>query len=174
MPVAGLEAQARDGSSRVRIGGTVVNVKHRPTRTGGRMAWVRLSDATATTEVTCFSEVLARAGDLLRDGSMILATVDLRTEGETLRITAQDIAALDEAAAGAGAGIRVWLRETGAVAHIRALLGRERGGKGRIVLVPCLDAARSVEIALPGHFNVSPRLAQALKVVPGVERIEEL
>ena len=49
------------------------------------------------------------------------------------------------------------------MAHIRALLGREGGGKGRVVLVPRIDAAQSVEIALPGGFNVTPRLAQALK-----------
>ena len=42
------------------------------------------------------------------------------------------------------------------------------------LLVPRIDAAQDVEITLPGGFNVSPRLAQALKVLPGVERIEDL
>ena len=69
--------------------------------------------------------------------------------------------------------MRVWLERTDAVAHIRTLLGREGRGKGRVVLVPRIDAAQSVEIALPGGFNVTPRLAQALKVVPGVERVED-
>ena len=32
---------------------------------------------------------------------------------------------------------------------------------------------QEVELALPGGFNVTPRLAQALKMVPGVERVEE-
>jgi DNA polymerase III subunit alpha len=59
------------------------------------------------------------------------------------------------------------------VEHIRVLLDREGRGKGRVVLVPRVGDGQSVEIALPGGFNVSPRLAQALKVVPGVERIEE-
>jgi len=31
-----------------------------------------------------------------------------------------------------------------------------------------------VEITIPGGFQVTPRLAQALKVVPGVERVEEV
>jgi DNA polymerase-3 subunit alpha len=29
-----------------------------------------------------------------------------------------------------------------------------------------------VELALPGRWNVSPRLAQALKVIRGVEAVE--
>jgi DNA polymerase-3 subunit alpha len=30
-----------------------------------------------------------------------------------------------------------------------------------------------VEITLPGGFNISPRLAQALKILPGIERVED-
>ncbi len=124
--------------------------------------------------MTCFSEVLGRARDLLAAGHSVLVTADLRLEGETLRITAQDVVALDQAASQAGAGMRVWLQKTEAVAHIRALLEREGNGRGRVVLIPRLDAAQDVEIALPGGFNVTPRLAQALKVLPGVERIEDI
>jgi DNA polymerase-3 subunit alpha len=43
-----------------------------------------------------------------------------------------------------------------------------------VVLIPRLDAMQDVEISLPGGFNVSPRLAQAMKVLPGVERVEDL
>jgi DNA polymerase-3 subunit alpha len=40
--------------------------------------------------------------------------------------------------------------------------------------VPRLGTAQSVEIALPGGYTVTPRLAQALKMLPGVEQIEEI
>jgi len=43
---------------------------------------------------------------------------------------------LDEAAAKAGAGLRIWLDRTEALPHIRALLDREGKGKGRVTLVP--------------------------------------
>ncbi len=58
------------------------------------------------------------------------------------------------------------------MAHIRSLLGREQGGRGRVVLVPSA-AGEGIEVALPGGFNVTPRLAQALKVIPGVQRVED-
>ena len=71
-------------------------------------------------------------------------------------------------------GIRIWLARTEAVEHIRVLLDREGKGRGKVVLIPRTGAELEVEIALPGSFNISPRLAQAMKALPGVERIEDV
>jgi DNA polymerase-3 subunit alpha len=138
------------------------------------MAWVRISDASGSVEVTCFSEVLARSRETLAHGSNVLVSADLKVEGEAIRVTAQEVTSLDQAAASAGASIRIWLRETEAVPHIRDLLMRQGAGKGRVILVPRIDAERSVEIALPGGYSVTPRLAQALTILPGVERVDEV
>jgi DNA polymerase-3 subunit alpha len=143
------------------------------------MAWVRLSDAAGSFEVTLFSETLSRSRDMLTIGTMVLVSADLKQEGEALRITVQDITPLDQAAAAAGAGLRIWIAETAAVPHIRALLEREprtagRGRAGRVLLMPRLDDAQQVEITLPGYYNVTPRLAQAITVLAGVERVEDV
>ncbi len=171
---AQVEESAQAGITRVRIAGMVAAQKERVTRTGNRMAWVRITDASGSCEVTLFSEVLSRCRELIANGSNVLITADLRQDGEALRVTAQDVVSLDQAAAGAGAAMRIWLKETASVPHIRDLLGREGRGKGRVILVPRLGTTQSVEIALPGGFNVTPRLAQAMKVIPGVEQVEEL
>jgi DNA polymerase-3 subunit alpha len=133
-----------------------------------------MSDAGGSYEVTVFSEVLSRSRDVLASGASLLVTADLHAEGETLRITAQEIALLDQAVAEAGQGMRVWLQQTEAVDHIRTILTRSVGGRGRVVLVPQIDSVQDVEIILPGCFNVTPRLAQALMLVPGVGRVEEM
>ncbi len=168
-----LEQRAQAGAARVRLAGTVVAAKERITRTGSRMAWVRLSDSGGAFEITVFSEVLAQARETLAAGQSVLVSADIRMEGETLRITANEVTPLDQAASAAGAGMRIWLERTEAVEHIRTLLTREGRGKGRVVLIPRLDERQDVEIALPGGFNVSPRLAQAMKVLPGVARVED-
>ncbi len=174
VPSNQLEARAQSGAARVKLAGSVVNSKERITRTGSRMAWIRLSDSGGSYEITVFSEVLGRARELLVAGNSVLVTADIKLEGEALRITAQEVAPLDQAAAQAGAGLRVWLEKTEAVPHIRALLDREGRGRGRVVLIPRLGRDQDVEIVLPGGFNVSPRLAQALKSLPGVERTEDV
>ncbi len=170
-----LAARVGAGVGRVRLAGTLIGIKERPTRTGSRMAWARLSDAGGSFEITLFSEVLGRARDLLQPGASLLAVADLKLEGESLRITAQEIMALDTAAAGIGTGLRVWLRDSEAVPHIRDLLASARGGKGRVRLVPRLaELGQEVEIVLSGGFTVTPRLAQSVRLLPGVERIEEM
>ncbi len=167
-----MQAHAESGGGRVKLAGTVINTKVRPTRTGSKMAWVRLSDQGGSYEVTMFSEVLSRTEEFLKEGNALLVTVDLRLEGESLRVTAQDAMSLEQAAAQSGAGLRVWLEATEALPHIRTLLSNEKG-KGRVVLVPKLENQREIEIALPGGYNVTPRLAQAIKAIAGVTRIEQ-
>jgi DNA polymerase-3 subunit alpha len=167
-----IEARAAAGAARLKLAGTVIAMKERTTRTGSRMAWVRISDGGGSFEVTVFSEVLGRSRGLLEAGANLLVTADVRLEGETLRITAQEITGLDQAAAAAGEGMRVWLDRVEAVGPVKTLLRHEAGGRGRVYLLPLLPEAREVEIELPGGFRVTPRLAQALKVVPGVERVE--
>ncbi len=175
IPSSAIASRAAAGIGRVRLAGTLISVKERPTRTGSRMAWARLSDAGGSFEITLFSETLARARDLLQPGASLLAIVDLRLEGDTLRLTAQEITALDAAAATVASGIRVWLRDGGGLAQIRDLLGRERGGKSRVRLVPRLpETEQEVEITLPGGFHVTPVLAQTLMLLPGVERVEQV
>ena len=89
-------------------------------------------------------------------------------------MTAQDVAPLEQAASAAGASIRIWLGETASVPHIRDLLARQGAGKGRVVLIPRVDADREVEVSLPGGYSVTPRLAEALLALAGVERVVEV
>ena len=134
-----------------------------------------ISSVACGAEADCIrQEVLGRARELLAEGNSVIVTADIRLEGETLRITANDVAALDQAAQQSGGGMRVWLQKTEAVAHIRALLDHEGKGKGRVVLIPRIEADQDVEITLPGGFNLSPRLAQAVKILPEIERVEDI
>jgi len=79
-PSARIADRARAGAARLKLAGTVVNAKERTTKTGSRMAWVRLSDAQGSFEVTCFSEVLSRCRDLLAEGQAVLVSADARME----------------------------------------------------------------------------------------------
>jgi DNA polymerase-3 subunit alpha len=171
---ADIERRAQAGAGRIKLAGTVGAKKERITRTGSRMMWVTLSDVAGSFEVTVFSEVLARARELITEGTALLVTADVKMEGESLRITATDIALLDDAAAKAGISMRIWLDQTAAVPHIRALLEQEGAGRGRVILVPKTGLQRDLDVVLPGGFNVSPKLAQAMKLVPGVEMVEEV
>jgi DNA polymerase-3 subunit alpha len=176
VPIASVAARAANGASRLRIAGHIESVRNAKSSRGTAMAHLRVGDGSGGCEVTAFSEILSAARDLLREGTMVVLTVTARTLGETMRLTIEEAELLDRAAGRAGQGIRIWLTETASVPHIRTLLDQAGRGRGRVVLVPRLDAGptEEVEIALPGGFQVTPRLAQALKVIPGVAQVEEV
>jgi DNA polymerase-3 subunit alpha len=167
-----MQSRAEAGAGILKLAGTVVNSKERTTRTGSRMAWVRISDATGSTEVTLFSEILLRSRPLLTEGHAVLISCEARMEGETLRLTAQGLESLDKAASGVGQMLRLWLDDPAAIDPVREMLTREGPGRGRVILIPRLDDNQELEVVLPGAWNVSPRLAQAIKVVPGVASVE--
>jgi DNA polymerase-3 subunit alpha len=173
VPLNQVPVRAGVGRARVKLAGCMVSIKERPTKSGSRMAWLTISDVNGACEITLFSEVLARCRDLLKAGTPLLVTADIGLEGDALRVTAQDVVSLDRAAADAGADMRIWLRQSESVGHIRSVLAREGRGKGRIFLVPMLEE-QEVEITLPGFYAVTPRLRQALKMLPGVERVDEV
>jgi DNA polymerase-3 subunit alpha len=174
VPSGSIERRAQAGATRVKLAGTVAAKKERITRTGSRMVWVTLSDLEGSFEVTLFSEVLGRVRELLAEGTPLLVTADIKIENDALRITATDVSLLDDAASKAGAGLRIWLDRTEALPHIRALLDQEGKGRGRVTLVPNTGLAGNLDILLPGGFNVSPKLSQAMKSIPGVEMVEDV
>ena len=173
VPLNQVPTRAAAGRARVKLAGCMVSIKERPTKSGSRMAWLTLSDMGGGCEVTLFSETLSRCRELLQPGTPLLVTADIAMEGESLRITAQDVISLDRAAADAGANMRIWLNQARAVEPLRAVLSREGRGRGRIFLVPMVGE-QEVEITLPGFYSVTPRLRQALKALPGVERVDEV
>jgi len=110
--------------------------------------------------------VLGQARGLLEIGQSLIATVDVRREEESLRLTAQKIEPLDGVVAHAAAGLRVFVGELEALPRLKSLIGREAGGRGRVTVV--LDLPRNeVELALPGGFRVDPKIRAASSRCPG-------
>ena len=159
---------------RVRIAGCVVHRWERPTPTAGKMAWVRLSDASGGCEVTVFSEVLSRTREHLVAGVAVLVTAELKLEGEAMRITASDIVTLEQAAAQGQSELRVWLEREEALPLLSSMLGEVKGGSGRVVLLPGVADSCDVEIRLRGSYRVTPVLGQKLRAVPGVCKVEQV
>lgn len=173
-PADSLEQLARSGHSRVKIAGCILNCKERPTRTGNKMAWVGISDRTGGCEVTFFSESLNRYRDLLVTGRMVIVTVDLRMDEENLRITAQEVEDLEQALADLVKELKIWVNQINAVNLIQNILDNAPKGKGKITLLPSLPNQQEVEILLPTAYNLTPILAQKIKVIQGVEHVEQL
>ena len=164
---------AANGASRFKLAGIVVGKKERTSARGNRFAFVQMSDPSGIFEVTLFSEMLSEARGLLDAGEPLVVTVDVRSEDESLRLTAQKIEPLDAVVADAAAGLRVFLGEVRALDSLKSVITREAGGRGRVTVVLDLPS-REVEIAIPGGFKVDPRTRAAVKSLPGIVDVHEI
>jgi DNA polymerase-3 subunit alpha len=164
---------AANPTNRFKLAGIVVGRKERTSGRGNRFAFVQMSDPSGTFEVTLFSEMLSASRTLLDSGQPLVVTVDIRSDEESLRLTAQKIEPLDAVVAHAAAGLRVFVGETRALSSLKSVIAREAGGRGRIALVLDLSA-REVEIAIPGGFKVGPQTRAAVKSLPGIIDVHDI
>ena len=124
-------------------------------------------------EIMVFSELLGRARELLDSGQPLLVTVstELRGDGEEPRLTAQQIELLDQAVALSGANLKLFLADPAPLSSLKAVLAREQAAaaaRGRIALVLDLPCGEEVEMELPQRYQLSARLRQAIKAIPGL------
>ncbi|MGH7054156.1 MAG: DNA polymerase III subunit alpha, partial [Stellaceae bacterium] len=164
---------AASPTSRFRLAGIVIGKKERSSARGNRYAFMQMSDMSGTFEVTLFSEVLREARALFDAGEPLVVTVDVRSEEDSLRLTAQKIEPLDAVVARAAAGLKIFVAEERALSPLKSVIAREAGGRGRVTVVLDLPS-REVEIAIPGGFRVDPRFRAAIKALPGIVEVHEL
>ena len=166
-------ALAANGSSRFRLAGIIIGKKERTSARGNRFAFVQLSDTSGAFEVTMFSEILAQSRGVLEGGQPLIATVDVRREEESLRLTVQKIEPLDTVVAQAAAGLRIFVSEAEALPRLKSVISREAGGRGRVTVVLDLPS-REIEVTLPGGFRVDPRIRAAVKSLPGIVDVHDI
>jgi DNA polymerase III subunit alpha len=166
-------ALAANAASRFRLAGIVIGRKERISARGNRFAFVQMSDPSGVFEVTLFAEMLREARALFEGGQPLAVTVDVRSEEDSLRLTVHRIEPLDDVVAHAAAGLRVFVGEARALAHLKSLIGREAGGRGRVSVVLDLPE-REVEVAIPGGFKVDPKLRAAVKSLPGIVDVHDI
>ncbi|MGE0857453.1 MAG: OB-fold nucleic acid binding domain-containing protein, partial [Hyphomicrobiaceae bacterium] len=178
------EGAADYGASHAKLAGIVVTSRERKSQKGNKFAFATFSDTSGQFEAVIFSDTLSAAGHLLKAGTAVVVTVEAERDGDTLKLRAQSIEALDEVAANAQRGLKLVLDPSVVVkrrdwkaeiierlkpkpAHVR------KGGEVRLV-VPLKERGKEVEIVVPGSFDVSPQQAGELSTVPGVLEVLDL
>lgn len=169
------------GGRRLRLAGAVEGVQERTSARGNRFAFVQLSDATGSYEVTLFSELLSSHRELLRVGANLLVDVEGRLDGESPRLTAQSIQPLEDVVSRTVADVRIAVDREEPISHLGDVLGSGRnggdgnGGNSRVSLILRLDGGLTeVEVELPEAFTVSPEIRGDLARTPGVLAVQEI
>ncbi|MCR6632202.1 MAG: DNA polymerase III subunit alpha [Magnetospirillum sp.] len=161
------------GKGRVKLAGSLLAKQERTSAKGSRYAFLTLSDASGMFEVTVFSETLAASRELLEAGGPLLLEVDAKLEEEQLRLTCQRIASLDQEAARAAAGLKIFIRDEAPIPLLAQLVEKEGRGRNRILIVAQMDK-REVELGLGRTIQLNPAFMHALRSVAGVVEVEEI
>jgi DNA polymerase-3 subunit alpha len=176
---AEFEARCERGAAGGRLAGIVVSVRERRSQKGNKFAFAVFSEPTGQFEAVLFSETLAAARPLLEPGTAVLLSVEGERDGEALKLRAQAVQSLDEAAGSIQRGWKVVLDPEQLIKHGSrdlALL-RERlksGGKGEVAL-SFFVRGREVSITFPQRrFDVSPAQRGAIATLPGVLEVLDI
>ncbi|MDE1174084.1 MAG: DNA polymerase III subunit alpha [Parvibaculaceae bacterium] len=163
---------SRRGNRTEKIAGTVIARQERKSKKGNPFAFINLSDASGQFECVLFSEVLAASRELLVPGQSVLMSVEIDRDGDDVRLRAQSVAALDQAASQAESGLRIFIDNEQPLAHLRARLSDR--GRGLVRLVLLREGGREVELKLDGGYRITPQIRGAIKAVPGVIDVQEI
>jgi len=161
-------------SVRAKLAGIVTGKQERTSARGSRFAFVQMSDASGMYEVTLFSELLSAHRELLEPGTPLLVSVDVRLEPDNIRLTAQQIQPLDQAAAQTSIGLKVYLSDVATLPSLRQIMDRCGKGRGRLHLVLELDRGRECELTVAGGWTISPATRGAIKAISGVVDVQEV
>jgi DNA polymerase-3 subunit alpha len=162
------------GATRVKLAGTVIGKQERTSAKGNRFAFLQCSDASGVFELTLFSEVLGQARELLASGKPLLISADARLDEDAVKLLAQSIGLLEQAATSAANGLRIAVNDPTALRGLREIIGKERRGRGRILLDLALGPEESAEIQLPGGFLISPETRARVAELAGVLDVQEI
>ena len=176
------EAATARGASAGRLAGIVISARERRSQKGNKFAFAMFSDSSGQYEAVIFSDTLAQSRDLLESGTAVLVGVEGERDGDTVKLRVQSVEALDSAASTLDQGLRITLdpvaiasrraRIADITAHLKPGQDGRKGGEVFFVL-PLLDRGRTIEIPVPGRYDVSPRVAGRLSTLPGVVEITE-
>jgi DNA polymerase-3 subunit alpha len=156
------------------LAGTVLHARERQGKSGNSYAFVAFSDPTGQFEAVVFSELLAASRSLLEPGTPVLLDVEAEADGEIVKVRVQRLVSLDRAAEARHAGMKIYVKDTRALAPLAQQVG-SGGGQGQFRLVLRLDDVSSeVEFVLPQGIDATPKQRSALKLVAGVASISAL
>jgi DNA polymerase-3 subunit alpha len=165
-------ASVKGGATAGRLAGTVVQRQERRTKTGNKMGILRISDPSGQYEAVLFSEGLEQYRDMLEPGSSVILSVAAENNPEGISVRINSVEPLDEATTRLQQRLRVFIRDPDPLESVARFLEPKGEGEVSMIVLAGGETPREVELRLPGRYRVSPKVASALRAVPGVVEVE--
>ena len=156
--------------------GVVRKRDERPSRNGGKFAFITLSDPTGEIELIVQPEMLYEVRESLDPGSQVKVTVKVRKTGDEIRLSAMTVEELSRAKIGRRTkALRVRLAKGSDPSDIASIAQRLKtipgNERGQIYLEMQSQTGEIVTIQLPETYSTNLAARQALKDASGVEQV---
>jgi DNA polymerase III subunit alpha len=161
----------------IKMAGAIDSFKERRSKKGKPYAYLSLSDMESGFEVVVFSDVLDLARSVVDAGVPVIVTVGVekREEDAEVRLMLAGIRPIDQPVGARDINICIDISPDANLEALRALLGENRGGRGRCSLsLITSDRSKEVFINVPGHYKLDAKLGRAFKAMNGVCNVREV
>ncbi|MEO0881786.1 MAG: DNA polymerase III subunit alpha [Pseudomonadota bacterium] len=149
----------------------------KPARSGGKFAFLKISDPSGEVEMMVMPEMLGDVRDRLEPGSSVSISVEVRKRDEEIRLSLARVIPLEEARLKTqGKTLRVRLghgAEPSALAGIMKAMQTAPGTEhGQVIIDVPLGDGRVAELTLPSSYPVGIKAIRAIKSAAGVETVQ--
>ena len=164
------ESVKESGKLSGKLAGAILTQQERKTRAGGKLGIIKLSDPTGQFEAIIFSENLEKYREVLSPGNSVVVNVQAEVRDEEIRVIIQSVSTLESLTRNISKNLSVFMRDSSPIKNLtEQLKPQNANGSGDVTLVVIHDSGHTeVEIQLPERYEVTPKVAGALKTLPGV------
>ena len=150
----------------------------KPAKSGGKFAYLSLSDPTGIFELFVPPEMLEEYRDVMEVGSALKLRVRAQRKEEEIRLSADHVEPLERARLAAPSGLAIRVNRHANLNELKGAIQSLTTGlantMGRVELQIALADGRTANMALPGRYRVDFAAISLLKSQVGVERVYPL
>ncbi len=150
----------------------------KPSKNGGKFAYVTLSDPSGEFEVFVPPETLSETRDYFEVGARVNCRVKVRRKDDEIRFSIDGARPLEQAALGAPAAFCISVGDGTSMQQLSEVAIRLRDMKasprGNVHIQLDLDDGRQVTLRLDGSFPMDYAAMAAFKSVPGVAQVRPI
>ncbi|MEO1476584.1 MAG: DNA polymerase III subunit alpha, partial [Pseudomonadota bacterium] len=149
----------------------------KPARSGGKFAFLKISDPSGEVEMMVMPEMLGDVRERLEPGSSVSISVEVRKRDDEIRLSLARVIPLEDARLKTqGKTLRVRLgpgAELTALAGVMKAMESAPGAeRGQVIVDVPLGDGRVAELTLPSLYPVGIRSVRAIKSAAGVETVQ--
>ena len=175
MPLGQIEAKMDETSYiKSKIAGVLIKKQVRVAKSGNKFAFLQISDPTGVQEVMIFSELLAINQNILEAGTNLLIDLEVKSDGESTRMSGQSIKLLDDALKGKTRLTKITFDDVGSIPQLKELLVADGSGQANVHFIVPLNDNEMAELEIKSDYALSNATVNAIRNLDGVVGLKDV